>query len=215
MANPINNPGVPPIQPSQGPTQKPSVGAEEAQPRPFSLPQAPNEGQGATIAPGSEKPTPMDVARDAEREQHPWTPDQMNDKLGQLQNQLTNAKTQLNDPNRNRNFTQDHYNALSTLVGKMNPDMNTIAKTTNGQFSEVKKARGQSVLEYVTKWIDGSQNTLSGALNYLQTVQKPDPATYLRLQFAVQRATQRGELFASIIGSSVSGIKTIMSTQLG
>jgi hypothetical protein len=31
----------------------------------------------------------------------------------------------------------------------------------------------------------------------------------------VQRATQRGELFASIVGSTVSGVKTIMSTQLG
>ncbi len=74
---------------------------------------------------------------------------------------------------------------------------------------------GGNVLSRVVNWLGGAQGALGGALEYLKTTEKPDITSYLRLQYAVQRATQRGELFSSIVGSSVSGIKTIMSTQLG
>jgi hypothetical protein len=114
-----------------------------------------------------------------------------------------------------KRFTSDHYEAMQKVIEKLNPDMKTIAKSTNGTFEAPQKKSGESVLGHVANWINGAQGTLGGALDYLQNTKNPDVTSYLRLQYAMQKATQRGELFASIIGSSVSGIKTIMSTQLG
>ncbi len=218
MASPIQNPGVSPIQPTPEPDRK-NIGEEdEGQQKPFALP-AGHPTAGASqpqAAQAAEKPSPMDVARDAEKEHKPqWTPGQMQENVGKLRNQLSKAQENLSDPNVTQKLTKDHHTALSRLVDKMTPDMRTIAKNTHTPFSTVTKKSDESVLGHVIRWIDGSQDTLSGALNYLGQDKKPDPASYLKLQFAVQRATQRGELFASIIGSSVSGIKTIMSTQLG
>lgn len=214
ISNQISNPGVSPTEPvpPYGP-DKPRLGAgEEAQePKPFTL--GPEGGPSTTEAP-TEKPSLMDVAGDAARQQQ-IAPPELSDQVVKLQKQLSNVKEAIQDPTVNRDFVADHYEAMQRVAQKMDPDLQTMAKYSNGKYTPATQAKGQSITDFLAQWIDGSQGALQGALDYLQTTQKPDPATYLRLQYSVQRAAQRGELFASIVGSSVSGIKTLMSTQLG
>jgi len=212
--NPISNSGVSPTEPSPsvGPG-KPGLGAgEETQEKPFSL--GPSEGKGAPEAP-PERPSPMEVAGDAARQQPQMAPEELSNTVVKLQQQLNTIQNKVADPVFSSGLTNDHFTAMQKITQKMNPDMQTIAKHSNGQYTPAQQQKSQSVVEYVSNWINGAQGTLQGALEFLQGKQKPNPADYLRLQYAVQRASQRGELFASIIGSSVSGIKTIMSTQLG
>jgi hypothetical protein len=210
--NPISNPATPPIQPTPGyGPEKPSLAGEERE-RPFMLEPEKTTPQGEAAA---EKPSPMEIAGDAARQQQPMPQEELSSQIEKLHNQLGNIRTNLQNPTLTKNFVPDHYTAMEKVVQKMNPDMNTIAKSTQGKFEPAQKTPGTGVLDFVTNWVGGAQNTLSGALSYLQTTDKPDVTNYLRLQYAVQRASQRGELFASILGSSVSGIKTIMSTQLG
>lgn len=214
--NPVSNSGITPAQPvpPYGP-DKPRLGAgEEGQePKPFTLGPEGNK-PGANQAP-AEKPSPMEVAGDAAKQQQQISPQELQDQLSQLNKQMADIHTKLQDKGTTQQFTADHYEAMQRVVQKMNPDMQAIAKNSQGEFTPPTQKQGDSVLSYITKWVNGSQGTLGSALDYLQNTKKPDISSYLRLQYAVQRATQRGELFASIVGSSVSGIKTIMSTQLG
>lgn len=215
--DPISNAGIPPTPkvPSYGP-EKPQLGEGELakEPKPFSLPPEPIK-EGAATQP-SDKPTPMEVAREGAQKQPMWTQDEVSDQLGQLNDRLGEVKAKLQDPNITGRFSQDHYEALTRVTDKMNPDMKTIAKETEGKYQPPQSVSGESVVTFITRWINGSQQTLSNALNFLsEQPGPPNPASFLKLQYAVQRATQRGELFASIVGASVSGIKTIMSTQLG
>ncbi|NGX55049.1 MAG: hypothetical protein KR126chlam2_00671 [Chlamydiae bacterium] len=196
---------------------KPAVGAgEEAQePKPFSLP--PEAGKTAGQVAGTEaagQPSPMAAAQEAEKP-IPWTPEEMNNNIVQAQQTLTDAKSQLQDPTKAQGLTDVHNQALGKVVDTMNPDMQTIANTTGQEYAPAKQGEGEGILSYVTKWIDGAQGTMSGALNYLSTMKNPNPADFMKLQYAMQRASQRGEVFASIISSSVSGVKSIMSIQLG
>lgn len=224
MTNPpdgITNPGVSPTPATPGPDRdKPRLGeGEEAQQqKPFSLPPEPASrpaGAGAGVE-ETGRPSPMEAARSAEETKGKQIPpEELSDQINQLQTRLAEAKEKLQNPQISKNMTPDHETALNRLTEKMNPDMRTIAKNSDGEFNPPVKEKGQGPLQYITKWIDGSQGTLSNALDYLSKETTPNPGSYLKLQYAVQRATQRGELFASIIGSSVSGIKTIMSTQLG
>ncbi|MCH9625032.1 MAG: hypothetical protein S4CHLAM123_01980 [Chlamydiales bacterium] len=213
--NPIN-PGVTPTpsSPEYG-RDKPRLGeGEEAQQqKPFSL-----DPEGAKTTPSemqTDKPTPMDVAEDASRQQQQLNPQELGGQITQLQEKFRAVQTQLSDPTLTNKFTSDHYKALQQVTEKMNPDLRTIAKTTGSEFNPPEQTKGENVLNFITKWVNGSQETLGKSLTYLQETKKPNVTDFLRLQYAVQRATQRGELFSSIIGSSVSGIKTIMSTQLG
>lgn len=213
---PISNPPTGPIQPAQEPSSnKPMVGSgEEGGPKPFSLPPEPLT-KGAEGVNLSELPTPLDVAKDA-RGGGKWSADVMEDNISGLKNKLSGIQTQLQDPRVTSKFSPDHYTAIGQVTDRMNGDLKTIANYSGqGQQTPVTREKGQSLLEFAAKWIDGSQTTLSNALNYVGTMKQPNPTDYLKLQMAVQRATQKGELFASIIGASVSGIKTIMSTQLG
>lgn len=191
---------------------KPSVGSgeETKEPKPFSLSPEPSSAQSTEKA--SAQPSPMEAASQA-AQQKPMSADELSEHMNKLKGQLDDAQTKLQDPTVTNKFTQDHYNALNKVTDKMNSDMHTIAKASNGKFEEPGKS--SSTLDYVVKWINGSQQTLSSALKYVGSEKNPNPAQFLRLQYSVQRASQRGELFASVIGSSVSGIKTIMSTQLG
>ncbi len=217
--NPINqivNSGVSPVQPtpSYGP-DKPALGAgEEANERPFSF--GPEGNGGKTQEASSGFPSPMQVAGDAAKQQQQVIePEQLSNQISQLHDQLNTIKAKLSNPNITQNFSGDHYNALQKVTDKINPDLHTIGKYANKEYLPPQHEKGEPLLHYIVNWVNGSQSTLKGALEYLQQDHKPNPAAYLRLQYAVQRATQRGELFASIVGSSVSGIKTLMSTQLG
>lgn len=213
---PISNPGITPTPgvPEYG-RDKPGLGeGEEAQQRPFSLGVAGEENAPLQVRP-EQHPTPMEAAGDAAKQQRQVPPEELSQQINQLQDQFKSIQNQLQDSNITNTFTPDHFDALKKVTEKMNPDMGTIAKSSQGEFHPPQPAAGESMLNYVTQWLNGSQSTLSNALNFLQNTKKPEIGNYLRLQYAVQRATQRGELFASIVGSSVSGIKTIMSTQLG
>lgn len=212
--NPISNPGVSPVQPTPpyGPNN-PGLGADETgKEKPFSL--GPEGGQPSSVQ-AQPRPSPMEVAGDAARQQPQISPEELNGQVSKLKDQLKTIQGKLQDPSVAQKLTSDHYEAMQKVAQKMNPDLQTIAKSSNGEFSPVQPKEGQSVGSFVVNWLNGAQGTLGGALNYLQNTKKPDITSYLKMQYAVQRATQRGELFASIVGSSVSGIKTIMSTQLG
>jgi len=213
--NPISNPGVSPTQPSPpyGPS-RPSIGAgEEGQEKPFSL--AP-QGEGpSTEQPEKSRPSPMEIAGDTAQRQTAMPSEELTDQINKLKNNLGNIQNKLQDANVTNKFSDDHHTALQRITQKMNPDMQSIAKNSKGEFKTPEKTPGEGMLSYVSQWIGGAQDTLGGALDYLKTTQKPDITSYLKLQYSIQRATQRGELFASIVGSSVSGVKTIMSTQLG
>lgn len=214
--DPISNPGVPPTPrtPEYGP-DKPRLGeGEEAQePKPFALP--PEGGKPEPTETAAERPSPMEVAGEAAKQRPQMSPEEVSDHIQQLQNKLGEINTNLQNPDVTNKFSNDHYEAMNRVVEKMNPDMRAIAKNSQGEFNPPQHVSGETVLNWVTRWINGSQGTLSNALNFLSKEKKPDPGTFLRLQYAVQRATQRGELFSSIVGASVSGVKTIMTTQLG
>ncbi len=213
ISNQISNPGASPVQPtpSYGP-EKPMSGAdEETQGRPFML--GPEKANPAETPSG--KISPMEVAGDSARQQQQLAPEVLSDHIAKLQDKLDGIQTKITDPKYSKNFTDDHYTAMQKVTEKMNPDLKAIAENSNGKFEPAVQEKGQGALEYVVNWINGSQGALGGALDYLQTTEKPNIASYLKLQYAVQRATQKGELFASIVGSTVSGIKTIMSTQIG
>lgn len=211
---PNGNPGVTPTPPTpEYGRDKPRLGeGEEAQePKPFSL--SP-EGKEPSEAASASKPTPMEVAREGQ-ERKPMTPEEVGGNINKLKTQLEDAQRNLQDPNVTSKFAPEHYQALNKLVEKMTPDVRTIAKNTEGEFNPPQHIANEPALNYVARWLNGSQETLTSALNYLSTIKNPDPGSFLKLQYSIQRATQRGELFATIIGSSVSGVKTIMSTQLG
>jgi hypothetical protein len=212
--NPISNPGVGRPEPIPPNVPKPNLGADEASQGQKQFTFGP-EGQKINVETQSTYPSPMEVAGDAARQQAPLAPEELSDQIVKLQSDLSSAQNKLQDPQVTDNLISEHYNALQKLTQKMNPDMQTIAKNSSGHFELLQQTSSQSMGEYVAQWLNGAQGTLGGALNYLQNLEKPDITSYFKLQYAVQRATQRGELFATIIGSSVSGIKTIMSTQLG
>ncbi len=216
------NPSNPPIPPTPGVSpygpSKPALGADEGtQQRPFSLPPGPGKGAGSPESAQTESaPTPMQVARDASHKQAPLSPEEMQNQLETLTNRLGEIRNKLQNEKIVNKFGQEHYQAFEKVIDKMNPDLKTIAKSTQGEFNPTPKKKGESILQHVTQWIDGGQGTLNSALNYLSNKQgNPNPADMLKLQYAVQRASQRGELMASLIGAGVSAIKTIMSTQLG
>ncbi len=214
-SEPLKDPSVTP--PSKVPGQdQPSVGDKEAtEPnKPFSL--GPEDGtKGSEVQ--AERPSPMDVAKDSAQQQERMTPGELSEHVQTLQSNLSQIQSQLQDSSVTNKFTADHYNAMRKVVEKMTPDMKDIANNSEGEFQAVKPDEGEggNVLKSIGNWIGGSQKTLGGALNYLSADKKPSIGSFMKLQYSVQRATQRGELFASIIGASVSGIKTIMSTQLG
>lgn len=175
----------------------------------------PEERMKGLQGPETEKPSPMEIMEQMGHDRKPATPESVGDQLTKLQDTFQGAKNQLQNPGVAKSLRPDHDEALSKLVGKLNGDMGRIAKNSDTEFAPKTRATGETIVDYVSSWIDGSQETLAKALQSVSQVKDPDPARLMNLQYSVQRATQRAELFSTIIGSSVSGIKTIMSTQLG
>ncbi len=212
-------PSNPPVTPSpatpptgEGPPRL-DEGKEGQEPKPFSL--APEEGM---TTPGEvtkgEQRSPMDLAGET-AQQKPMNPEEIGGQINKLKGQLEDVQNDLRNPDITNEFSPDHYEAMNRLIEKANPDFRAVANNSETEFNPPAHQPGESVLSYVSNWLDGSQKTLSNSLDYLAKQKSPNIGGYMKLQYAVQRATQRGELFASIVGSSVSGIKTIMSTQLG
>jgi len=212
MNSPISNPGIPPVKPPSQPT----VGmGEETQPKPFA-PEALKRGPQPTPTDG--KPSPMQAAKEMEERKYaqtqPMKRDELNSTLERINERLEQAKDRLQGPER-ANLTKDHQAALKTLTDKLTPDVKQIAQATESTYAPPALKKGGDVLGHVINWIDGSQRSMKSALNFLSQKHDLNPADFLKLQYSVQRASQRTELFASVIGSTVSGLKTLMSTQLG
>jgi len=208
----ITGPGAtPPSKPGgpvEGPTEVTKKGPEEQ--KEF---RGPGAEKGAE-AEKSDKISPMDLAAQQQGKQQ-VTQESLGQQMNKLQDTLGNAQNQLKNPNIANNIRPDQEHALGTLVDKMNGDMGRVAKHSDTEFTPRKQGSGEKMVDFVTDWINGSQETLGKALKSVSTMKNPNPGQMMNLQYSVQRATQRGELFSSIISSSVSGIKTIMSTQLG
>lgn len=212
MTDPLeSNPGVTPSSPTPqyGPTER-EIGAGDETQKQFQLPTEEKESEATQTS----RPSPMDVARDASQGSQKMTPEELSGKITDLQSNLSTITKKLQDPSFAKNLTPEHFDAMSKVVDKMNPDLRTIANQSQGEFQPPKIDK-DNVVGSIINWINGSQQTLGSALNYLSEAKKPSLASFMKLQYSVQRASQRGELFASIVGASVSGIKTIMSTQLG
>lgn len=195
---------ITPVEPSTSQPQGPGV-------KEF---QGPEERMKGTQAPETEKPSPMELMQEKGHQKAP-TKESVEEQLSKLDQVFEGAKKQIQNPSTERSLRPDHEEALGKLVGKLNGDMGRVAKHSDVEFSPKTQGKGETVVDFVSNWIDGSQQTLANALQSVGKSQNPDPAQLMGLQFSVQRATQRAELFTSIISASVSGIKTIMSTQLG
>lgn len=208
MPDPIQGPGISPVpgggEPGKGP-EKPKVGEGQPEQKPFTMP----SGAEKTSA-----PSPMEVARNTGPSKQ-LPPEELSEHVNKAQNALKEAQTKLNNPAIQKNLTEEHFKALDQVKGKMNGDLRQIAENSGSQYEPSQPLPDDNPVQRLAKWINGSQSTLTGALNYLSQTKNPNIASYMKLQYGVQRATQRAELFSSIVGSSVSGLKTLMSTQLG
>ncbi len=217
MSNePISNPPIPRTDPASPVSPgKPGVGSgEEAQePKPFSLPPQPLSAQQAGNLTESSKPTPMEAIRDGAGQKNTLENTQNAGK--ELVKKIQLTKELYADQSRTGALTQDHLNAMGQVVERMSGDMTKVAKHSEQSYEAPVKKKGDSVLKYVVDYLDHSQGTAEKALTFLSKNQNPNMAQMFSLQYSMQRASQKVELLASVIGSSVSGIKTLMSTQLG
>lgn len=216
ISDPLHNPGPTPTPGVTPPgSQDPMKGSDmEAIPK-FTLPPEPLPGQPSVVA--EQRPSPLELAKQMEEEGKSarWTPQEMQDRLTLLQTHLQTVSTQLESPKATGKLTPEHFNALNQIVDKMNPDMRSMAKYAGVDFAPVTQKKGEGVLSYLLNWVSGTQQMTNNSLSALAGATKPDPAEMLKLQFIAQRSLERTELMSSVISSSVSGIKTLMSMQLG
>ncbi len=147
-----------------------------------------------------------------ERERMRITPEELNSQMQDLSAKFRKGREAVL---KSQNLAPEHDQALSKLAGKLTPDMRIIANRMGVDYKPAARASGESIMDFIVNWIDGSQKTMNQALSAYSQVDNLNPAAYLTLQAAVQRASERAELFGSIVSSSVSGVKTIMSMQLG
>lgn len=163
----------------------------------------------------SSKPSPMDIAKDAARTEE-VDPEKVQAQVGQLKNTMRYTQDKLqNSDNLAEPMTKEHDSALSKLSNLAGNDIKRAARSAGVDYTPVERKEGQGIKEFLTDWLDGGQKTMSNVMESLPNMQGGDLTGFMRVQMSVQRATQRVELMASIIGSTVGGIKTLMGTQLG
>lgn len=139
---------------------------------------------------------------------------------GELQEQIRNLKERLWDARVSiqdlemEKLATEHIEAYETITNLLNNDLYEIAEQTEQQPS---KQTEPSIAKKALDWVSSGEEILNRALLYVsgKNGQEDSLANFLKVQYAVQRATQRAELFASIVGTTVSSVKTIMTTQLG
>ncbi|MCB1180443.1 MAG: hypothetical protein KDK55_00280 [Chlamydiia bacterium] len=215
--DPINNPPIPPIPSTTPPADdQPGLGAgEEAQqPKPFSLPPEPAEkGKTSGATGAAERPTPMEAAKGVGAK---ISPDSVTGHAQTLLQKINEAQDTYDNPPLGK-LEKAHYDAMKEVVNHLQPDMNIIAKYSGQTFEPPQKERGdgEAVIKYIRDYLESSQGASRQTLNFLSKVKNPSVSEMLSVQYAMQRASQKVELLANIIGSTVSGIKTLMSTQLG
>jgi hypothetical protein len=208
--NLINNPGVTPapkITPiSSEDTERGPGNLGDGQ-KAFSLPEI-KEAE----APG--KVSPMDLPKDVKGKSagNPSLEEVSNDTKG-LTNQFQKVNTLLQQ--KGSTLSEEQLGALKQISASLDPNLRTIAKRTDSEYTVAQPQKNETVLGFLSKFFDSSQGQLQKAVDFLSVQKNPNPAQMLSLQMTVQRATQKAELAASIISSGVSGFKAIMGTQLG
>lgn len=218
--DPLRNPGVSPsekakpVEPSPPTTEEPTVLGDKAgpqgQPKPFNLP----EPSSASQASGTQ-PSVMELQAQGQK----ISPQDVSEKLNNLNNKFGNVSQVMSENAElikkypGMNLKKEQLSELRNNMGGLNEDLRTIASLTGSKYQAPKES--DSLSKMVLDFIQGGQSQYEKSLQYLSNVKNPNPADMLRLSYTVQRATQKTELFSSIISSGVSGIKTLMGTQLG
>lgn len=141
--------------------------------------------------------------------------EELQEQINLLKSRLWDAQTRIENQDLDK-LTSEHIDALGTIIDLIHGDFQSIAEHTQQSMDQVNN-KEKSITRKVVDWVSSGEEILNRALLYLcsRNGEGESLADFLKVQYAVQRATQRSELFASILGSSVSGIKTIMTTQLG
>lgn len=117
-----------------------------------------------------------------------------------------------------QSLSPEHLEAMNIIIDLINDDLTDIAKYTQQDIqNHADDEKHDSITRKVINWVSSGEEILNRALLYFsdRNGERENLADFLKVQYAVQRATQRAELFASIVGTTVSSIKTIMTTQLG
>lgn len=169
-----------------------------------------------------EEPRPHHLAMLHDRESQIMDPEieealdseELQEQIHNLKERLWEAKVSIQDVELDR-LTAEHIEAYEKITDLINNDLYEIAAHTQQQ--PVKKKEEPSVARKVLDWVSSGEEILNRALLYFsdRDGKEESVANFLKVQYAVQRATQRAELFASIVGTTVSSVKTIMTTQLG
>lgn len=168
------------------------------------------------------RPNPMAMMRDGNSSL--VDPEVAEDlKSAEFEEQVRNLKERLWDAQSvvqsksQEHLSQEHLEAMDVIMDLINGDLSNIAEHTRQDMLKNKKDSGESVTRKVIDWVSSGEEILNRALLYFsdRNGEPESLAEFLKVQYAVQRATQRAELFASIVGTTVSSIKTIMTTQLG
>lgn len=139
-----------------------------------------------------------------------------------LTNQISQLKGSFSDlavniENTSQSFDDKDTHQALQIMHLLNQDLSEIANNTNQQDDDNLEDESKTFIHKALNWCYSGEQILHNALLFLSE-QKDSFSSlgdYLKLQYAVQRATQRTELFASLMGITISSIKTIMTTQLG
>ncbi|EPP34708.1 hypothetical protein CP10139811_0780 [Chlamydia ibidis] len=144
--------------------------------------------------------------------------EEIKEQINHLKSRLWDAQTTLENQDPGK-LASEHIEAFGVIIDLINGDLGTIAECTqqNVKQEKEKEDEDKSVTRKVIDWVSSGEEILNRALLYFsdRNGERENLADFLKVQYAVQRATQRAELFSSIVGTTVSSIKTIMTTQLG
>lgn len=168
-------------------------------------------------------PSPMHMIKD-QQEQKGFVPFSTSDDLDTnvLSNQISQLKGNFSSlalkiEDSSLNFNDKDTQQALRVMHLLDQDLSEIATNTNQQEDKSSEEEDKNFIHKALNWCYSGEQILHNALLFLSD-QKDSFSSlgdYLKLQYAVQRATQRTELFASIMGITISSIKTIMTTQLG
>lgn len=167
------------------------------------------------------KPNPMAMMQDRNSNiidpelEEALDSEELKEQINNLKERLWDAQSTLQqDQNK---LSQEHFEAVSVIIDLINGDLNDIAEHTQQNLQNKTEEEHESVARKMVNWVSSGEEVLNRALLYFsdRNGERENLADFLKVQYAVQRATQRAELFASIVGTTVSSIKTIMTTQLG
>ncbi|MEF9519525.1 hypothetical protein SBV45_01330 [Chlamydia crocodili] len=168
------------------------------------------------------KPNPMAMMQDRNSNiidpelEEALDSEELKEQINNLKERLWDAQSTLQNQDQNK-LSPEHFEAVSVIIDLINGDLSDIAEHTQQSLEKKTEEESDSVTRKMINWVSSGEEVLNRALLYFsdRNGERENLADFLKVQYAVQRATQRAELFASIVGTTVSSIKTIMTTQLG